>query len=467
MSSKSRFRFLRSLAFRLTLTYTLLCATTFLAVSVIFYLALKSTLQSGLDEGLLNELEEYGALLETQDIEILRDVLDREAASEGTDRVFFRVFGPSGEEVHSTDFTAWKDISVSRPHLLAAYEGDTVFDAHRHDSRENPVRIVYGPLRNGYILQLGESTASNAQVLLHFRRLFEAGVVVMVVCSVMVGGFMARRALSGVQWVAKAARDIASGGWDSRVPVSRRQDEIDNLAVAFNEMADRIQKLIVEMKEVSDDIAHDLRTPIARLRVAAEASVSRNGDDKQEEELASHVVEECDHLLELINTMLEIAQTEAGARRLSRDPLDVAALVEDVCEFFSPAAEDKRIDLSFHGDGGLVVRGDAGRLKRAFANLLDNALKFTDAGGRVEVECARQNGVVSVSVRDSGVGVSEDEIERVFARFYRGDKSRTRGGSGLGLSLSRAIVRAHGGDIELKSRSGHGSLFTVTLPWAG
>lgn len=455
---------IRSVAFRLTVMYALICTASLLAVLLVSYLALQSALQRSLDEGLISEVEEYAALLESQNTEVLRDVLEHEAISEGTDKVFFRVLTTAGDEVLSTDMTAWDDVGVNRPHVLNAAEGRIVFETHRHENRPYPVRIVYGRVGPDLILQLGESTASNAQTLQHFRLVFGLGTIGFVFCSMLVGIVMARRALSGVWRITEGVRAISAGGWDCRVPVSHRNDEIDELAVSFNEMVQRIQTLIRELKEVTDDIAHDLRTPVTRMRVAAEAALSRIGEPGNDEEVAGHVIEECDQLLDLINTMLEISQTEAGARPLVREHNDISLVVRDICELFESAAEDKGITLNLSEGPELLVNGEAKKLKRAIAHIVDNAIKYTEPGGTIAVECFRAGDMASVSVCDTGIGIPEEDLDKVFARFYRVDRSRGKGGNGLGLSLSRAILRVHGGDVTVRSVLGEGSAFTAAIP---
>jgi signal transduction histidine kinase len=250
------------------------------------------------------------------------------------------------------------------------------------------------------------------------------------------------------------------------VPISHRSDEIDELAVSFNEMVDQIQTLIRELREVTDDIAHDLRTPVTRMRVVAEAALSRVGDSGDSEVLASDIVEECDQLLELINTMLEISQTAAGARPLAREQTDLTALVEDVGDLFESAAEDKGVALVLERGERILVYGEPKRLKRAIAHIVDNAIKYTEPGGSVRVSCARAADAAELTVRDTGIGIAAGDLEKVFSRFYRADKSRSEGGNGLGLSLSRAILRAHGGDVTVASVPGEGSQFLVTIPLA-
>jgi len=454
----------RSLAFRLTVMYAGVCAASLLVVLAAAYLVLQSTLQRRLDQALANEIQEYGGLLETQDIDVLRDVLKREAESEGTDKVFFRILDPAGNAVVATDLRAWSGLESRSPHLLAASEGRTVFETLLLADQAYPARIVYGRVGPSLILQLGESTEGNVEVLRHFKGVFVAATLAFVACSLLIGILMARRALSGVQRVTQTARDIAAGAWDSRVPLSSWDDEIDELADAFNHMVERIQVLIRELREVSDDIAHDLRTPITRMRAAAEIALRESEDCPDRQELTGSILEECDQLLGLINTMLEISQTEAGAKPLDRERLDLSALAEDVFDLFRPAAEDKGLTVAFSGAGGVWIDGDASKLKRAIAHVLDNAVKYTGPGGRIDVACHDEGAFVFVTIADTGVGISEKALDKLFTRFYRGDQSRTQSGNGLGLSLARAVCRAHGGDVSVTSVLGEGSAFRLSVP---
>ncbi|NIA14640.1 MAG: HAMP domain-containing protein [Nitrospiraceae bacterium] len=450
-------RLTKSLAFRLTAMYAALCFVLLAIVLGASYLVLHCMLHAEMSERWSSEIDEFAALLETQSVEVVGDVLRREAVSEGTNEVFYRVLDAEGNTVVSSDMSAWGDVPARGPALTAALDGETVSSDFYHENQPYPIRIVHGLLAPGLVLQMGSATAGMERQLLLFRSAYSVSALAFLVLSLVIGYVMARRALSGVENVTQAARDIASGAWESRVPVSQRDDEVDELAKAFNGMIERIQVLIRELREVTDDIAHDLRTPITRIR--GEAEVVLGG-----EQTAGSVIEECDALLDLINTMLEISQTAAGAKSMDRERVDLGALVEDACELFRPAAEDSGLTLSFDSEASVVIEGDALRLKRAIAHLVDNAVKYTQSGGRVDVVCGSKNGRAIVSIEDTGAGIPPGDFEKVFARFYRVDASRTERGNGLGLSLSRAICRAHGGDVTVTSTLGEGSHFEVTLP---
>ena len=180
--------------------------------------------------------------------------------------------------------------------------------------------------------------------------------------------------------------------------------------------------------------------------------------------MAASTIEECDRLLDMINTMLMISKTEAGVDQLSREEIDLAVLVREACELFEPNAEDQGVTLNCDGSGGIPFIGDTRMIQRMFSNLLDNAIKYTPSGGSVTVSVAEKDNQVMVSFKDTGCGISPDDLPRVFERFYRCDQSRSQAGVGLGLSLARAIARAHGGDITATSSPNQGSTFTVILP---
>jgi signal transduction histidine kinase len=183
------------------------------------------------------------------------------------------------------------------------------------------------------------------------------------------------------------------------------------------------------------------------------------------ESMAANTIEECDRLLDMINTMLMISKTESGVGKLSREEIDLAGLVREACELFEPTAEDKGVTLSYDVPNKSRLVGDNRMIQRMLSNLLDNAIKYTPSGGTVSVSLSENDARdVVITFKDTGIGISPSDLPRIFERFYRCDQSRSQPGIGLGLSLARAIARAHGGDIEVTSHLNQGSTFTITLP---
>jgi heavy metal sensor kinase len=286
----------------------------------------------------------------------------------------------------------------------------------------------------------------------------------LIVVAAGVGWIMARRAVSGVEAITRTAQKISGGTLDERVPVKARGDEIDQLATTFNHMLDRIQTLLTEIKEISDNIAHDLRSPITRIRGIAEVTLTTGKSLNDYENMAASTIEECDRLLGTINTMLMISKTESGVDKLSHEEIHLTVLVREACELFRPIAEDKGVSLSCDVPKPIHFIGDTQMIQRMISNLLDNAIKYTPSGGSVTAFINENDTHVVVSVKDTGCGISPNELPRIFERFYRCDQSRSQSGIGLGLSLARSIARAHGGDITATSLPNQGSTFTVNLP---
>jgi heavy metal sensor kinase len=315
------------------------------------------------------------------------------------------------------------------------------------------------------ILQLGQSMENHTRIIEVFRKVFITTMLILFALAVVVGWFMARRALVGVAAVTQTARRISEGSLEKRVPVKKRADEIDQLALTFNQMLDRIEILVTGIKEMSDNIAHDLKSPITRIRGIAEVSLTSGSSLKEYESMAAGNIEECDRLLDMINTMLIISRTEAGVNQLDCQKLDIAHLVRDACDIFQSPAEDKKLTMIYNGPENFSVYGDIRLIQRMVANLLDNAIKYTPANGRIDVTVSNVGDQsVQIAVKDNGMGISGKDQEHIFERFYRCDPSRSQAGTGLGLSFARAIARAHNGDITVTSTIDEGSTFSVTLP---
>jgi signal transduction histidine kinase len=215
---------------------------------------------------------------------------------------------------------------------------------------------------------------------------------------------------------------------------------------------------------MSDNMAHDLRSPITRIRGIAEVTLTSGKTPGEYEGMAASTIEECDRLLDMINTMLMISKTESGVDKISGRDVDLTGIVRQACELFEPTAEDKKVNLSCNVPDRAHLTGDTPMIQRMLSNLLDNAIKYTPSGGIVNIAVTESKTRVVVALKDTGIGISQADLPRIFERFYRCDQSRSQAGIGLGLSLARAIARAHGGDITVISTPNQGSTFTVTLP---
>lgn len=378
--------------------------------------------------------------------------------------LFTRILGAKGEIIASSDTSSLDmDLSSTMTKVLSR-ETSQVFDTLLLPDGHYTARVLSYEIGPDRILQIATSQEGLQRIIEKRWKEFCLMVTLLIVFSSFVGWIVIRCALTGVNEITRTAVKISEGNFSSRVPVKGRGEEIDKLATTFNYMVGRIESLIKGMKEITDNMAHDLRSPITRIRGAAEMTITSASDNQDYELMAGNIVEECDRLLGMINTMLDISEAEAGLSKLDIEQIDISEIAEETCELFRPVAEDKNIKINMNSGKNTVIYADKQKLQRVVSNLMDNALKYTPDGGMVTVTVDSDADEVKVSVNDNGIGISRDDLPNIFRRFYRCDRSRSLPGNGLGLSWTRAIIQAHGGKISATSILNETSTFTVTLP---
>jgi signal transduction histidine kinase len=323
-------------------------------------------------------------------------------------------------------------------------------------------------LWDGTLVQVGKSTEPRTDLLARFRATL--GVVTLTIVLIALGGgvVVTQSALLPIRRLTRAVgRIVRTGRTDERVPLSLdagRPDAIDELTMLFNAMLDKIEGLVTAMRDALDNVSHDLRTPLTRMRGTAEMALAAPADVDRYREALADCVEEADRVLLMLNTLMDISEAESGTLQLRQDKVLLADIVARAIDLYREVADAKGVALTSKLQPDVSVMADGTRLQQVAANLIDNALKYTPPGGQVVVEVAQEGGRALLRVRDTGVGIKPDELPRIWDRLFRGDASRAERGLGLGLSLVKAIVKAHGGTVDVASDLGKGSTFTVTLP---
>ena len=317
------------------------------------------------------------------------------------------------------------------------------------------VRAFHTDLGGDYELIAGRDIQVLRQFDTIIRQTIYATLGIALVLGIGVGLLMSRNMLRRVDAITGASRHIMEGNMSGRMPVSGSGDELDRLASALNEMLDQIERLMAGMKEVSSNVAHDLKTPLTRIKARVESAL-RSGNAEEYRDALDRTVEESDRLLETFNALLSIARAEAGQSRAGLEPVDAHDILSDVFELYEPTAEEEGGQLSLASGPGLMIRADRQLIAQAVSNLIDNALKYgADGGGPpdITVAGALENGHVVIVVADHGPGIPPEDRERVLERFVRLDASRTKPGNGLGLSLVAGVIKLHGGSLVLEDNA--------------
>jgi two-component system, OmpR family, heavy metal sensor histidine kinase CusS len=344
---------------------------------------------------------------------------------------------------------------------------------HRIDDRVIPIlgrqRVLEGSQRLGnseLSLIIMAPLDDVDHELAELRAVLLTAVPVVLLLSGGLGYVLARKALAPMERLRRSTEEITADRLDRRLPVANSEDELGRLTETINAMIGRLERSFAEIRRLTADASHELRTPLTAIRMEAEVALGRPITSVECQHLLGSILEECDRLTRLTDQLLTLSREDAGSGKQVREVLDLAVLVEDVVETMRPLAVIKKLHLSIQAKGSFLIRGDESRLRQVFYNLLDNAIKYTPEGGKVEVTLDRSEGVVKVSMRDTGIGIPPEHLPRVFERFYRVDKARGRaeGGTGLGLSIVQSIVAAHGGRVELASSPGEGTTCLVALP---
>lgn len=436
------------------------------------YLGLSVSLHREVDNFLEGEVQEFLSILHEgndQGLAVIEEEIRRELGSRLRQDLTFRLLDSSGRVVVASDPNGvlpdpWRD-----PAPRETAGAVLSFETLKPDALDYPIRVCSQwadlPGRGRFLVQATYNLDDMAASLARFRNLCLGAMVLAAFLSLIGGRLLARRILQPVHRMTVAARRIGVTNLSKRLSRTENQDELDRLAAVLNEMLDRLERQFTQIQQFTADAAHEFRTPLAALRGNAEVALCNNASASEIRNILEGSIEEYDRLSRIADDLLLLARADSGTPYLSHDRFALHKAVQDVVDLYAPLAQDRGISLALENGAAVEVVADAARMRQVVSNLIDNALKFTPAGGRIHVELRRQDGTIDLTVSDSGPGVPAEHLPRIFDRFYRADPARTRrsGGAGLGLAICRTIVEGHGGTIEAANGAA-GATFTLHLP---
>ena len=454
------------LNFRLALLFSGISILSFLIIFGLTFYSLFYSLAREDYRELQSRLLSYWAQYQTGGLELLREEISVNNLLVGERPFFVRITNEQNETLFVSVPTIWEDFSIERLQNRRLPEGGEliVLDSPTHTYELEVAGIWLGP---DYYLQLGLGTQNRVRLLSLFQRNFLLISLVVVAGGFVAGTLTAARSLRPVARVNEAARNIIrTGRIEERIPEENTRGEMRELVVYFNRMLSRVERLVQGIKETVDVVAHDLRTPLTRIRGQAELALQEasGGEESTVRDALATTVEETDEVLRMLNTLMDIAEAESGVLKLRFEEVFLPDLVEDVRDLYDFVAEDGGVRLMVETAEPVTITADPIRLRQVVANLVDNGVKYTPADGEVCIAVYRREAEVEIQVRDSGVGIDPAEQERVWDRLYRGSPGGDNRGMGLGLSLVKAVVEAHRGSVTMESEPGKGSSFYLHLP---
>lgn len=446
--------------FRIALLYLLLLGVTLLALMGFVYWSTSNLIERQTEETVAAEIRGLAEQYRDEGLPRLMGVIRERSGREGSEENVYLLTGP-GRQPLAGNLTGW-------PEEISDEDGWVEVTLGRSDDPSGAKHIVRGrafTLAGGYQLFVGRDTVERGDFRDIMLGALAWALLPALVLGLLGGALIGRYSLRRVDAVRAAGEDIVGGDLTRRVPLTGSGDEFDRLATTINEMLARIETLMGGMRLVTDSLAHDLRSPLTRAKSTIETALRKRDEDPETyRDALAQTAAELETIQRTFDSLISIAQAEAGLNRLTLAELDLSALAGDLLEVYQPIAEDAGLELAGEIAPGIVVKGHRQLLGQAIANLLDNAIKYSPAGGRIGVDLATAtDGGACFTVADGGPGIPAEDRQRVLERFVRLDVSRGTPGSGLGLSLVAAVAKLHGFGLELADNA-PGLKVTLAMP---
>lgn len=453
-----------SFSIKLSALYTLFFVISSIGLFVVAYYFIANLIEQRERDVIILRAHEYQAWFNEGGVKALQDRFS-EQAKYNTDIYFVRIFSDyqnfiflSVPNTKTFDVETLKGIDPYKIHI---------WNVIKEKNQNSIWNIISTPLRPDVIMQVGKRSSRSYELLGYFRKRFLWFVFPILIVGFAAGSFLTFRVLQPIRKINQTVQKIiATGQMNERVPERKEHGELDQLARLFNQMLTKNESLIEAMRNSLDNVAHDLKTPMTRLRGIAELSLQKPDNHEGCLTGLTECLEESEKTVSLLNTIMDISEAEAGAMHLTLIPVSLSSVIQSVCDLYEFVAEDKNITIKQNTIAEVEVIADKNRLQQAFANLLDNAIKYSPPDSTIEIVVAQNSENTGISFIDHGTGIDLQDQDKIWDRLYRGDRSRSEKGVGLGLSFVKAIVEAHHGIVRVSSQPQQGSTFEVLLPKA-
>ena len=455
---------------KLTLWYGLILASILVVFSSGVYVYFRNSLQKSIDAKIKSLGEVISSsIADTHSVSVfgnferyLENVLGKKPKGK-----FIQIMDRTGRIGAKMNDIETETLPSNFGTLEKALKGEIVYETIE---RVQPrLRMVTIPIIDNKkvlsIIQVGTSLEDFDETMKKLLIIMIISIPTSISVTIICGYFLAKKALKPVDQIRRAAVKISSRNLDERIDVGGRKDELSRLAQTFNEMLSRLKDSFQRVNQFSIDVSHELKTPLTILKGETEVALRKDRDNENYKSILSSNLEEIDRMSKIIDDLMLLSKADLKEMKLNVEDIALRDLIADVCMDMKIFADNKDIGLDVKELEDVKLKGDELKLRRMLWNIVENGIKYTQKGGKIEIMSYINNGFICIDVKDNGTGIPENDIKYIFDRFYRGDKSRKReSGSGLGLSISKWIAEAHQGIIEVKSKPLEGSLFTIKLP---
>jgi len=471
MPLNSRVRFFKAIGFKITLWYSLSVLLILLIAGTFLYFRLRHTLNKETDNILFDISEDAIQSIQAYHYPAgdLQKIMNLESSSHKYLRETIRLYDIEQSTFYGSGNFIVPNLRITDDEITKAIKGENILKTIRVEGLRSPYRLITRYIDTAdhkYIIQVGIYMKLSYKTLENMQENFLMSVPILLLISIAGGWLISKRSLSPIENITKVTQKITASNLNKRLVSSHTGDELEKLTNTINFMLSRIENSFIKNVQFTSDVSHELRTPIASIKTGIEVMLTKKRTAEEYCTLLENILTILERIIRMVNELLELSRSDSGISIVNLNLFNLSSMLKALQNKFMPVSDSKKIKVSVKGILDVYINADEILLQRVFANLLDNAIKFTPHGGCIAITLESRGNNVAVCIKDTGMGISEEDLEKIFDRFFRVDSSRSRdtGGTGLGLNICKKFVELHHGKIEVKSDIGEGSIFEVTLP---